>query len=111
MGHTLFLAACLLSGIPLGMLLKTDRESKMRGYRMPWLPFGSTSWPRLLLGIGVKILLIVPLFFVPLFFVSEVGRRFALCADLQVISFLYSTGILVGKGLRFAYWRRKDEWL
>jgi len=111
MCHILFLALCLASGIPLGMLLKSDRERKIRGNIMPWLPFQSTSLPGGLLGIGVKLLLVVPIYFVPLFMISEIGRHLALCDEQQIINLLYIIGILVGKGLRYAYWRRKDEWL
>jgi hypothetical protein len=105
-----FFALCVLTGIPLGMLLKSNRERRIRGNLMPWLPLGSTSLLRTLLGIGIKLLVAAPVFFAPLIFVSEIGQRFALCKQQQLVAFLYLAGIIVGKGLRFAYWYQKDEW-
>jgi hypothetical protein len=77
---------------------------------MPWLPFGSSSRPRLLLGIFVKMVAAIPVFFAPLYLVSEVGRHLAITWDQRLAFFLYLFGILVGKGIRFVYWRRRDEW-
>lgn len=106
----IFFAFCLLAGLPIGMLLKSDRERRMRGILTPWLPFGSTSLSRTLPGIGIKLLVVVPIFYAPLILFSEIEHRFALCDQPRFVTLLYLTGILVGKALRFAYWSKKDEW-
>jgi hypothetical protein len=104
----LFLALSLFAGIPFGLLLKSNTERKLRGKLLPWLPFGRSSLPMIFLGIGVKIVLVLPIVFAPLYLVSEVGRRLELSHALGMIQFLYMVGILIGKAIRYAYWRRKS---
>jgi len=110
MFQILFFAVNLLAGIPFGLLLKTPTERKLRGNIMPWLPFGSSSLPWLILGILVKTILLVPIFFTPMYLVSEAGRYLTINYDQRLILFLYLIGVLIGKGIRYAYWRRRDEW-
>jgi hypothetical protein len=100
----------LLAGIPIGLLLKSHTERKLRGNPTPWLPFGRSSLPMIFLGIGVKMVLVLPIFFAPLYLVSELGRRLELSHEQGMIQFLYLVGILIGKGIRYGYWRRQDVW-
>ena len=77
---------------------------------MPWLLFGSNSTLSLILSIVIKLVAVAVILFVPLFLLFEVDRRFDLYQQEKIIYFLYLVGILIGKGIRYAYWRRRSEW-
>jgi len=110
MNHILFYVASLLAGVAPGLLIKSQTESKLRQNTGPWMPFGSGSSPRLLLGLAVKTVALILMFLAPFYLVSELGRHLAIAYEPRLVYLLYMIGALAGKGIRFIYWRRRDPW-
>jgi hypothetical protein len=99
--------AGIASGFPVGLLIKSGVERKLRQIQ-PWLPFGSSSPARILVGVGVKIVVVAALLFVPSTLLLRALGLVPLYGDgYRAFVFALLGSILLGKLCRYAYWRRK----
>lgn len=104
------IAIALVAGFPLGLLMKSATERRLRGGVRPWLPFVATNGRTLALNVLIKIGLVAVAIFAPPYFLLRAfgylpigGRRF------QFFWCLYWLSVVLAKFARYVYWRRRCQ--
>lgn len=100
----IFIAA--VTGFPLGLLIKSETERKLRGGLKPWLPFNPTNSWFLALDLLIKGALVAVAIFAPTYLLlKEFGYIPFSKQNYQVFWFFYLLSAAVAKSVRYAYWR------